>query len=70
MRLPIRDKRQFFIAPCLFYFTVQRSRENMRKPSTFTYIIIVVACRSRLSLEQASRNKFQIFITNCLCSYA
>ena len=42
-RLPIRDTRQKFFAPCLFYFTVHRSRENLRNPSTFTYIIILVA---------------------------
>ena len=29
----------------LFYFTVHRSRENLRNPFTFTYIIILVACR-------------------------
>ena len=28
MGLPIRDKRQFFTAPCLFYFTVSRSPEK------------------------------------------
>ena len=38
-------KRQKFFAPYLFYFTVHRSREHLRNPSTFTYIIILVACR-------------------------
>ena len=33
-----------FFAPCLFYFTVHRSRENLQNPFTFLYIIILVAC--------------------------
>ena len=41
--LPIRGTGQKFFAPCLFYFTVHRSRENLRNPFTFTYIIILVA---------------------------
>ena len=49
-RCAIRNSRQKFFASCLFYFTVHRSRENLRNPSTFTYIIILVsssraACR-------------------------
>ena len=35
--------RQKFFEPCLFYFTVHRSRENLQNRSTFTYIIILVA---------------------------
>ena len=42
-RLPIRDTRQKFFTLCLFYFTVHRSRKNLRNPSTFTYIITSVA---------------------------
>ena len=47
-RLAIRDRRhtdtrQDFLAPCLFYFTVHQSRKNLQNPSTFTYIIILVA---------------------------
>ena len=38
-----RGTRQKFFASCLFYFTVQRLRENLQNPSTFTYIIILVA---------------------------
>ena len=29
VRLPPRDTRQKLFAPCLFYFTVHRSRENL-----------------------------------------
>ena len=43
VRLLIRNTRQNFFAPCLFYLTVHRSRKNLRNPSAFTYITILVA---------------------------
>ena len=38
-----RDKRQFFIATCLFYCLAIKQKHAA--PSTFTYIIIFVARR-------------------------
>ena len=67
LRLPIRGNatrgtRQNFFAPCLFHFTVHRSRENLRNPFTFTYIIILVAL-SRVALPRIGKHAFKPFST-------
>ena len=57
VRLPIRDTRQKFFALCLFYFTVHRSRENLRNPPTFTYCNDLSKRQSQLPLETLDRHR-------------